>query len=726
MKRIFSLLVLGMLCLPGLGRAEGSPLAETIRTCQLEADHEGWRWDERESTPAFCAARRRGGYQVELVYPAERFWDVLIRIKDTAGALKLEIRGHDHTVFDIVGDTCYYALYTPIDDGCAVAAYDLQAGVERWRTHLRGIGAIEHSVYSNRVTLAADDHLVRVKGWEAEKYLEVLDARTGRTIAHRIFAEPREGMTLGVSLDRPRYVPGETARLTASITNAGSPCRVLYTPEFLGASTLHLIDPNGSEFVRRHTHAPIKRYVTLPLATGETAPVLSIPFPLTAQPAGIWSHRFDDALYSPMTMPDGRTIPYSNPSVATLPPVALPAPGTYHLYLTYDAGVEPPLRSNTIAFTIADDAARVSADLPSFHLDATYRGHAFQFLLPSPSGRYLACLMPRDPGGEGLWLLDTARGDWTKAPVTSLNELDWLPDESGLVLSVLQDAEAKVPVTHVKHDIKRVGLDGRVRTLATVDGVLSWTLLPDGNGLALVCAHDWRATGGKDSPDTGTWRTQARVLDFHTGAVRTVWTAPATAARRDDRGAWLSLRRDGDDWALAYRATGDSPLDYWVNLRTGQARTVDANAAQPAEFSPDGQYVAVGGQLWRARTWPSEKGVITQGRPLAACPLPEDHEATYLWASDSHHLALRKWDPERTLDTFRTPVYPVTGAAPTLLAPGVIPAKSWVVSWAGPTRLLLETRAPAGESLFFLASLGTPKPAMTEKDALLRIVWDEK
>src|SRR5690606_8307631 len=111
--------------------------------------------------------------------------------------LRYEIQGHAHTTFSIDGDMLYYADYGDISNGATVVAVNLKTKTERWRMHLRGVGSVAHSAYSNRVVVTAYQGVVMVKGWEAVgKYVEYLEAATGRILAHRIFNEPVDGLSV--------------------------------------------------------------------------------------------------------------------------------------------------------------------------------------------------------------------------------------------------------------------------------------------------------------------------------------------------------------------------------------------------------------------------------------------------------------------------------------------------------------------------------------------------
>ena len=105
------------------------------------------------------------------------------------GRTRFEFEGHSATVFRIVGEVLILADFHPQSLGCAMLAVDLASGARRWRTQLKGPGAIDHSLYSNRVNLEVQAGRIVVMGAEWRNYIEVLDFETGRILAHRIVAE---------------------------------------------------------------------------------------------------------------------------------------------------------------------------------------------------------------------------------------------------------------------------------------------------------------------------------------------------------------------------------------------------------------------------------------------------------------------------------------------------------------------------------------------------------
>jgi hypothetical protein len=110
-----------------------------------------------------------------------------VRILRDRGLL-FEAPAEASTVFKLVGNLLYYAEFSGMTFGCKVIAFDLDSKKQLWKTDLKAVGPIGHSIYSNRVSLKLEGGVLKVQGWETKgKYIEYLDVATGRTVAHRVF-----------------------------------------------------------------------------------------------------------------------------------------------------------------------------------------------------------------------------------------------------------------------------------------------------------------------------------------------------------------------------------------------------------------------------------------------------------------------------------------------------------------------------------------------------------
>jgi hypothetical protein len=163
-----------------------------------------FQFDEEEGNVLFSLREFAGDCQVHMIYdptsPADWTFNFVRH-----GKVVLELKGHEFTIFRTNPNDpfregkrssekiLYFADYSPYSDGCLLVAYDLRTGKELWKAQLKGIGAVDHSVYSNRINMDLDESVVRVAGREAGgNYVEVVDRKTGRTIAHRLFPLPKQ------------------------------------------------------------------------------------------------------------------------------------------------------------------------------------------------------------------------------------------------------------------------------------------------------------------------------------------------------------------------------------------------------------------------------------------------------------------------------------------------------------------------------------------------------
>ncbi len=154
------------------------------------ADNPGplaWRWVDSPARLIDCVENYRGPYQL----------DVKRRPGDDGGyhvrflEKERELLARDwpaHLAFRVLDGVLYFPEYERAASGCTLVAYDLKTGQRLWRTALRGLGPIGHSRYRNEVDLTAADGVVTVYGREsAGRYVERVDAKTGRTLEHRIY-----------------------------------------------------------------------------------------------------------------------------------------------------------------------------------------------------------------------------------------------------------------------------------------------------------------------------------------------------------------------------------------------------------------------------------------------------------------------------------------------------------------------------------------------------------
>ena len=183
---MFLALVLAAAPVPPAPATADWKAALKFREFKLDRD----RSDSKKAT----AAAEKAGLTGSVAASHEAGWHCLFVFRKKDGP-PVQFEGHPYTPFVVRGDVLYVANYHPGTNGCGVYAYDLTTGKRAWTKALDGIGAVDHSEYSNRVALAVEKHPDRdhfalvIVGEEASgRYVEVLDLATGKQLAHRKYA----------------------------------------------------------------------------------------------------------------------------------------------------------------------------------------------------------------------------------------------------------------------------------------------------------------------------------------------------------------------------------------------------------------------------------------------------------------------------------------------------------------------------------------------------------
>ncbi len=154
---------------------------------QKLADSASWEWHPEQASALYSTMTCPREYKVEIIRPPNSFGGLTLRFsKDDK--LLCTIEGHAYTTFIIDAAVLYYAGYSHGSSGCALVAYDLKAQKQLWKTKLEGIGPISHFRYSNQVIVGLTGGAVVAWGNEAAgKYIEYVDAKTGKTVGHKLF-----------------------------------------------------------------------------------------------------------------------------------------------------------------------------------------------------------------------------------------------------------------------------------------------------------------------------------------------------------------------------------------------------------------------------------------------------------------------------------------------------------------------------------------------------------
>ncbi|NBC11151.1 MAG: PQQ-binding-like beta-propeller repeat protein [Planctomycetes bacterium] len=158
---------------------------------QKMLDRDPWVWNEDYASLLFCISQAGDTYDIHIRSPHDQRSKLHFSVH-REGKTVYEWVGHRYTVFRILGDRLYYPRFHFSSSGGEVVAVDLKTGEEMWRTPLQALGPIEHSAYLNRIIVNASDETVLIQGNESlGRYVEIKNAETGNTIAHRIYDDDR-------------------------------------------------------------------------------------------------------------------------------------------------------------------------------------------------------------------------------------------------------------------------------------------------------------------------------------------------------------------------------------------------------------------------------------------------------------------------------------------------------------------------------------------------------
>jgi hypothetical protein len=163
--------------------------ASDERSLQEKADAAEWKWSDYDNSLLHCALHNLQNYELRITRPAKSdAWnDRVFRIAIFDGVTEVySSQGHSETVFTQIGDVVFLAHLNPMCTGCAVEAFDLKQRKQLWMSRLIGNPPQVHSKYRHQVNIMNENGVVVVYGKEDEgRYIEYLDARTGKTVGHK-------------------------------------------------------------------------------------------------------------------------------------------------------------------------------------------------------------------------------------------------------------------------------------------------------------------------------------------------------------------------------------------------------------------------------------------------------------------------------------------------------------------------------------------------------------
>jgi hypothetical protein len=117
-------------------------------------------------------------------------WDSDFTVKDPLHAEIFHEVVHSgvNSPFIVKDDVLYFPRYATLRTGCKLEAYDLKQRKYVWQTWLYGIGKVGHTKYNNQVWIKKDGDVLFLFGKESKgSYLEIVDIKSGRSLANRIY-----------------------------------------------------------------------------------------------------------------------------------------------------------------------------------------------------------------------------------------------------------------------------------------------------------------------------------------------------------------------------------------------------------------------------------------------------------------------------------------------------------------------------------------------------------
>lgn len=107
--------------------------------------------------------------------------DTIIIHKD--GSAVFSFTAHNHTPFLIDDDCLYYVDYCPIANGATLHKVNLKNGSQLFEQRVVGIGPVDHSKYSNVISMRLAASILVIQGQEsAGSYVEMHEKSDGRKI----------------------------------------------------------------------------------------------------------------------------------------------------------------------------------------------------------------------------------------------------------------------------------------------------------------------------------------------------------------------------------------------------------------------------------------------------------------------------------------------------------------------------------------------------------------
>ena len=153
-------------------------------------------WSKENASLEYCIKKHLPDYDVEYDRNEQFYTPIKIRAKNDRKIIFTMDSGHLNTVFTRSKDIVYIAEFSYAATGCSVVAIDLKSRKPVWKTQLEGIGPTDHTEYVNLVNIETDGKRIVVNGNEGNgRYVEVLDIKTGKTLANKKLEPDIESLT---------------------------------------------------------------------------------------------------------------------------------------------------------------------------------------------------------------------------------------------------------------------------------------------------------------------------------------------------------------------------------------------------------------------------------------------------------------------------------------------------------------------------------------------------
>jgi hypothetical protein len=155
---------------------------------QQVAQQTPWDWSDEKASLDYCVRKFLHDYNVE-VGPVKGEEPVTVRI--LSGEREVyTFRAPVGTTLACSGRTLFLATFPPRSSNCEVEAIDLDTGKHLWKQQVQGLGPIPGLRCRHRLNIDTDGRAVILRGNEPTgRYVEILDSRTGKRTAHRIFRD---------------------------------------------------------------------------------------------------------------------------------------------------------------------------------------------------------------------------------------------------------------------------------------------------------------------------------------------------------------------------------------------------------------------------------------------------------------------------------------------------------------------------------------------------------